>query len=224
MGNVMVAAPKTDADRIRRVESKLAHQIQRIRTLMRRDDQQLARLHAQLNTAIEKNTKTKFAALEKKRIANEISLLIDGQEALGRCYEHVAQLTRVVRQLKTGRFTNDATRDVRLAIKGLQTSFEAARSDADISDLAREFEANLATAEQHRGDVGQMLSSTPQAVGEHVDGQHQQSVAREIIECAETEFEERRVHEAAERERRFQELSMRVTQGQRHMPAVIPVA
>ena len=221
MGNVMVAPPKTDADRIRRVEGKLAHQIQRIRTLMRRDDQQLVRLHAQLNAVIEKNAKTKFAVLEKKRIANEISLVLDGQEALGRCYDHVAQLTRVVRQLKTGRFTNDATRDVRLAINGLQTSFEGARSNADISDLAKEFEANHATAEQQRGDVEQMLSSAPRVGAESAD-EHTRSIASEIIESAQAEFEERRVHEVAERERRFQELSTRVAHGQRQLPAVAP--
>lgn len=214
MGNVLVAPPKTDHERMRRVEHRLNSQISKIRGLIKRDDSRILRLSKQLEGLIEKKSTSKLSNVEKERIASEISFLMNGQEALTKCYEHVSQLVIVVRQLKTGRFSRDVAKSVQAEMSSLKVSFETSAADSSLSVLVEELQANNTSWHTQKDDIANMVSGINE-LNNNKSQSNTAVAALEIIQEMESDIKERNENNILERDRRFRELKDRTSLTQR---------
>ena len=119
MGNILVTPPQSEIQRMRTVEQQLGRQVQRIKCICRTENHKLGRLQTRLNETLSKPEST-IRALECKQLASEIAFIIHNQESLALCFDHLTSLTRIVRQLKSGRFVHSMVRNVNTVVQGLE--------------------------------------------------------------------------------------------------------
>ena len=207
MGNIIAEPRRTDAERIRRVETRLALQLQRVRTAITREDRRLTRLYEQLDAVLARKS-SKGADLEKRRIAAEIAHINSTQQTMDRCYTHLQNLIRIVRQLKSGRFASETLQSVHDTVRGLNRSFhDHHTNDAPTAQfLADEMEASRAAWEKHLG------------------GLHDADPVHDILAAAQRDLDDRMAQENLDRDRRFRELAARSNHPTKILPAATPVA
>ena len=89
MGNVMVAPPKTELQRMRQVESQLTRQQNRIKSIARSENNRLARLQTKLANNMNKKRDC-VNTLENQQISHEMAFIVHNQKSLTECFEHLA--------------------------------------------------------------------------------------------------------------------------------------
>lgn len=217
MGNILVTPPQSEIQRMRTVEQQLGRQVQRIKCICRTENHKLGRLQTRLNETLSKPEST-IRALECKQLASEIAFIIHNQESLSLCFDHLTSLTRIVRQLKSGRFVHTMVRNVNTVVQGLEVPDAARAPDAGMHDIMSELTRSRNLWEEQSRHLESMLNgehgTTSSSASEHLQG-----IQQAILEEATAAHERGVKLDDVRREERYQQLAQRL-RPQSVVPAV----
>lgn len=208
MGNVLVNPPRSEIQRMRAVEQQLGRQVQRIKCICRTENLKLARLQTRLNETLSKPEST-IRSLECKQLASEIAFIIHNQESLALCFDHLTSLTRIVRQLKSGRFVHTMVRNVNTVVQGLEVPDAARSPDAGMQDIMSELTRSRALWEEQSRHLESMLKGE-QGTTSTAATEHLQSIQDTILEEATAAHERGLKLDDVRREERYQQLAQRL--------------
>lgn len=208
MGNVLVNPPRSEIQRMRAVEQQLGRQVQRIKCICRTENLKLSRLQTRLNETLSKPEST-IRSLECKQLASEIAFIIHNQESLALCFDHLTSLTRIVRQLKSGRFVHTMVRNVNTVVQGLEVPDAARSPDAGMQDIMSELTRSRALWEEQSRHLENMLKGE-QGTTSTAATKHLQSIQDAILEEATAAHERGVKLDDVRREERYQQLAQRL--------------
>ena len=217
MGNVMVAPPKTELQRMRQVESQLTRQQNRIKSIARSENNRLARLQTKLANNMNKKRDC-VNTLENQQISHEMAFIVHNQKSLTECFEHLTSLSRIVKQLKAGRFVQGMVRNVNTVVAGLDQQQQQAASstpDAGMKDIIAELARTRSVWQAQTGNLQEMLvENTAEAAGEPgkaaiAPDDAIRQIQAQILQEAEAAREEREAMEDEKRDSRFRQLAER---------------
>ena len=216
MGNVMVAPPKTELQRMRQVESQLTRQQNRIKSIARSENNRLARLQTKLANNMNKKRDC-VNSLENQQISHEMAFIVHNQKSLTECFEHLTSLSRIVKQLKAGRFVQSMVRNVNTVVAGLDQQQQQAASsapDAGMKDIISELARTRSVWQAQTENLQEMLVESPaEAAGEQGAAIAPDDAIRQIqvqiLQEAEAAREEREALEDEKRDSRFRQLAER---------------
>ena len=214
----MVAPPKTELQRMRQVEAQLTRQQNRIKSIARSENSRLSRLQIKLANNMSKKRDC-VNVLENQQISHEMAFIVHNQKSLTQCFEHLTSLSRIVKQLKAGRFVQGMVRNVNTVVAGLdQKQQEAASSapDAGMKEIIAELARTRRVWQTQAGNLQDMLvedsAARAEADGEVVASEDAiRQIQAQILQEAEAAREERELMEDEKRDSRFRQLAERHT-------------
>ena len=148
--------------------------------------------------------------LENKQISHEMAFIMHNQKALANCFEHLSALSRIVKQLKAGRFVQGMVRNVNTVVSGLDQQYAATTSapDAGMAELIDELKRTRTVWHKQAGNLQTMLQDTgaSQEEGEAVEDDEIRKIQQQILQDAELERQESEALEDEARDARFRQL------------------